>query len=351
VSVTDRDAQPSGDPLADLSEQVSAFFTRPRVYSQHQWWWWAAVAVFAGFIPQIWSGGYYNNIEIDAGLYMLVALGFYLQFALAGQFSFATMAYYATGAYIFAWAVSNYGFFWAFVFAVVVTAVFGGLTKLLLYRSPLIHFAIATLAVAGLAGIVYEHVLVGITGGDQGRFGIPTPSLFGYQFDNEVRQYYLIAAVVMVVLALLIFFERSPGQRDTVFARDMGPVARNTGLRVNWIQITGFAAGAGIIGAAGVLLASTSGFVGIDTFSISTALTVLLFVLLGGIGSIWGPVLGVIALYVLPQVFLSHILVDEDIIYAAAILLVILFLPGGLTSLPTEITMRYRAIRVRLDRK
>lgn len=350
MSVTERGVQPE-EPLAQLNEQATKLLVRPRVYSQHQWYWWAAVAVLAGFIPSIWGGNYHNNIEINAMLFIMVALGFYLQFALAGQFSFATMAYYATGAYAFTWAAPRWGFFWAFVFAVAVAAAFGAATKILLVRSPLIHFAIATLAVASLTTLIYEHVLTGITGGDEGRFNIPTPALFGYQFDSQVRQYYMLAVMVMAVIALLIFFERSPGQRDTVFVRDMGPVARTAGLPVDRIQIGAFAAGAGIIGAAGAMLASTASFINIDSFPIQTSLEVLLFVLLGGIGIVWGPVLGVIALYVLPQVFLTtRILAFKDIIYASAILVVILFLPGGLTSLPTEVRTRYHALRRRASR-
>jgi len=347
VSVTERGVEP-GHPLGDLEQEVSKFLTRPRVYSKHQWRWWLAVAIFAGIVPQIWKGGYYNNIQINALLYILVALGFYMQFALAGQFSFATPAFYATGAYAFAWVVSDWGFLAAFLFAVVVTAAFGGAVKLLLVRSPLIHFAIATLAVANLALILYQYVLTGITGGGNGRFGIPTPVIFGYQFDDQTRQYYLLASVVFIVLALLIFYERSPAQRDVVFIRDMGPVARTTGLRVNQSQIVAFCAGAGIMGAAGALLAATAGFIGIGTFDFQIALSVLLFVLLGGVGIVWGPVLGVIVLYVLPQRFLSTSLLNyEDLIYAIAILVVILVLPGGLASLPAEFRARRARFRQR----
>jgi branched-chain amino acid transport system permease protein len=155
----------------------------------------------------------------------------------------------------------------------------------------------------------------------------------------------------MVVVALLIFYERSSAQRDTIFARDMGPVARTAGLSVSRIQITAFAAGAGVIGGAGALLASTSGFIDITSFPIQDSLEVLLFVLLGGIASVWGPLLGVVALYALPQVFLTtHLLTYEDLIYAIAILVVILFLPGGLTSLPAEVRGRYRAYKLRRSR-
>jgi len=336
------------DPLAQLSDEVRRFMVRPRVLSRHQWWWWAAVTVFACVVPLLWSGGYSNNIEINSLIDIILALGFYMQFALAGQFSFATPAYYAVGAYSFAWGVNHWGFLVAFVFAVVVTAVIGGLTKLLLYRSPLIHFAIATLALASLAFVLFEHVLIGLTGGDQGKFNIPAPSIFGYNFDTQERLYYLIAAVVVIVLALLIWFERSPAQRDVTFIRDMGAVAKTSGLRVDLAQVTAFAAGAGIMGAAGALLATFSGFVDINAFAFTIALAVLLYVLLGGVGTVWGPVLGVIALYTLPQRFLTNgLLNDKDIIYAVAILVVILILPGGVASLPAEARLRWSQYQLR----
>jgi branched-chain amino acid transport system permease protein len=346
VSVTEEGLRP--DPLTQLSDEVGKFIARPRVLTRHQWWYWLGVTGLAIIVPLLWSGGYSNNIEINTLIDITLALGFYLQFALAGQFSFATPAYYAVGAYSFCWGVNHWGFLVAFIFAIVVTAIIGGLTKLLLYRSPLIHFAIATLALASLAFVLFEHVLTGLTGGDQGKFNIPTPSIFGYQFDTQQRQYYLVAAVVVIVIALLIFFERSPAQRDVTFIRDMGAVAKTSGLRVDLAQITTFAAGAGIMGAAGALLASFSGFVDINAFAFTIALNVLLYVLLGGVGTVWGPVLGVIALYTLPQRFLTTgLLNDEDIIYAVAILVVVLILPGGVASLPAEFKSRWAHLQLR----
>ena len=81
----------------------------------------------------------------------------------------------------------------------------------------------------------------------------------------------------------------------------------------------------------------------------SVALLVLLMVLLGGIGMVWGPIIGAIVLTVLPQV-LSSWQNYEQLVYALAILLVILVLPGGLTSLPTEFRARRAKLRQRAGR-
>ncbi len=337
-------------PLHELSDKIAARLIRPRVYSQHQWLVFAGAVVIAALLPLVVTSGYGYNIALNAGLFSILSLGFYFQFALAGQFSFATPAYYATGAYVYAWAAPSHGFIPAFLLAVVVTAIIGGLTKLLLVRSPLIHFAIATLAFGELMLIVYEN-WTSFTGGDPGKFGIPQPDLFGYKIDSNTKEYYLVVAIAIIGTALLILFERSPAQRDLVFVRDMGPVAQTSGLRTAYLQIVAFASGAGYMGAAGALLASSAGFVDIASFqtqnNVSIALLVLLMVLLGGIGMVWGPIIGAIVLTALPQILNSY-QNYEELVYAIAILVIILILPGGLTSLPAEIRMRRAKFKMRM---
>ena len=351
MSVTEGGTPPRADPLSQLSESLRARLVRPEVYARHQGLTWLGVLLVAALLPVVVRGGYGYNIAINSGLFVILSLGFYFQFALGGQFSFATPAYYAVGAYVLAWLAPSQGFLFAFAAAVVISAAVGGLTKLVLARSPLIHFAIATLAFGQLVLIILEN-WKSFTGGDQGRFNIPPPSFFGLTFDTNTKQYYLCAAVAMIGVGLLLLFERSPAQRDLVFVRDMGQVAKTSGLRASYAQIVSFAAGAGYMGAAGALLASLSGFVDLASFStsnsVSVALLVLLMVLLGGVGFVWGPVIGAVVLTVLPQE-LSGLQNYEELIYAIAILAVVLLLPGGLTSLPAEIRMRRAKLRARVS--
>jgi branched-chain amino acid transport system permease protein len=308
---------------------------RPAVLARHQFRAWALAIVLAALLPTLVHGLYGMGVAKTAGLYAILSLGFYYQFALSGQFSFATTAFYAIGAYTSVWASQYGGFAVGFVAAIVAAGICGAIVKLLLGRSPLIQFGIATLAVAALSLIVLRN-WEGFTGGGSGRFGVKPVSLFGWDFITPTEQYYAVAGVALIGVFLLILFERSPAQRDLTFVRDMGVVAKTTGLHSTPMLIVAFAIGAGYMGGAGSLLAHTSAFIDITSFSVVISLDVLLMVLLGGVRSVWGPVLGAIVLILLPE-WLRSIADYKDLVYAGVILLVVLILPGGLASIPRRV--------------
>jgi ABC-type branched-subunit amino acid transport system permease subunit len=320
---------------AAVMAPAAASGIRPAIFNRHQFRTLAVAMALAGIVPLFVHGLYGMGVAKTAGLYVILSLGFYFQFALAGQFSFATVAFYAVGAYTSIWASQYGGFLVGFLAAIVAAGVFGAVVKLLLARSPLIQFAIATLAVTALTLIVLRN-WESFTGGGSGRFGVKPVSLFGYDLVTPTEQYYAVAGVAVIGLFLLILFERSPAQRDLVFVRGMGDVARTTGLRATPIVIAAFAIGAAYMGAAGSLLAHTEGFIDITSFDVSIALDVLLMVLLGGTRSLWGPALGAIVLVLLPE-WLRSVADYKDLIYAGVILLVVLVLPGGLASIPQRV--------------
>ncbi len=313
-------------------EAVVASGLRPAIFSRHQFRSLAVAIVLAAIVPLFVHGLYGLGVAKTAGIYVILSLGFYYQFALSGQFSFATTAFYAVGAYTSIWASQYGGFAVGFLAAVVAAGLYGALIKLVLRRSPLIQFGIATLAVSALSLIVLQN-WESFTGGGLGRYGVEPVSLFGYDFITPTEQYYAVAAVGLIGIFLLILFERSPAQRDLVFVRDMADVARTTGLNSGPMLTVAFALGAAYMGAAGSLLAHTAGFIDITSFSVAIALDVLLMVLLGGVRSVWGPPIGAVVLILLPE-WLRSIADYKDLIYAGVILLVVLVLPGGLASIP-----------------
>jgi branched-chain amino acid transport system permease protein len=331
-------------PRVDLSESIRSRVTsrvvRPAVYGRHQRETLLVGLVVGVLVAVLIHGPYGLNVATNAALYALLSLGFYFQFALAGQFSFATPTFYAVGAYASIWGGKHGGFLVGVIFAAVITGVLGLIVKLFLSRSPLIHFSIATLAF-GQLGIIILRTWTSFTGGDQGLFGIQPAKIFGLKLDTPTKEYLLVAAAVFIGAALAIAFERSPGQRDLAFVRDMGPVAKTVGLRATLVQAAAFAIGAAYMGVAGSLFVRTGGFITTTSFTVDIALSVLLMVLLGGIGSVWGPVVGAAALTMLPQL-LSSWSKYQDLIYAALILAVIMVLPGGLASLPSVVRRRLR---------
>ncbi len=308
---------------------------RPAIFSVHQFRTLGVAIVLAAIVPLFVHGIYGMGVAKNAVLFGILSLGFYYQFALSAQFSFATTAFYAVGAYTSIWASQYGGFIVGFLAAIVAAGVYGAVIKLALRRSPLIQFAIATLAVTGLSLIVLKN-WESFTGGGLGRYGVRPISIFGWDVITPTEKYYAVCVVAVIGIFLLILFERSPARRDLVFVRDMGDVARTSGLRSTAMMIVAFGIGAAYMGAAGSLLAHTEGFVDITSFDVSISLDVLLMVLLGGIQSIWGPMIGAVVLILLPE-WLRSLADYKDLIYAGVILLVILVLPGGLASLPARI--------------
>jgi len=342
VGAPDAQAALEASPLGRVDDKrVAGAGIRPAIFSRRQFLSWLLAVVLVAIVPLFVHGIYGLGVAKTAGLFAILSLGFYYQFALSGQFSFATTAFYAVGAYTSIWASQYGGFMVGFAAGVVAAGLYAAVIKLALGRSPLIQFGIATLAVSALSLIILRE-WEGFTGGGLGRYGVKPVSIFGYDLVTPTEQFYAVAGVALIGIFLLILFERSPAQRDLVFVRDMADVARTTGLRANTMLVVAFALGGAYMGAAGSLLAHTAGFVDITSFSIAISLDVLLMVLLGGVRSVWGPPIGAVVLILLPE-WLRSIADYKDLIYAGVILLVVLVLPGGLASLPHRIRGLRRA--------
>jgi len=239
---------------------------------------------------------------------------------------------YAVGAYVSVWCAKHFGGFWSGLLgAVIVTAALGALTKLAFARCSEIYFAIATMALGSLIVILFRE-WTSFTGGYEGLGDIPLPSIFGYQLASGQSRYYLGLAILALLLLLTILFFRSPVARDLAFARDKGPVAAVTGLKPLRLQVMGFAVGSGIQGIAGSLYAHGAGFFSVEAFNIDLSLLVLLMLLLGGMVSMYGAIIGAVILVYLPE-FLRDAAKYAEIIYALAILIIIVAFPSGIAGL------------------
>ena len=119
---------------------------RPSIYDRHHFRTLGAAVAIVVAIPLFVSGIYGMGVATSCGLFAILSLGFYYQFALSGQFSFATSGFYGIGAFTSIWASKDFGFVGGILAAVVVCAIIGAFLKVLLARSPLIQFGIATLS-------------------------------------------------------------------------------------------------------------------------------------------------------------------------------------------------------------
>jgi branched-chain amino acid transport system permease protein len=172
-----------------------------------------------------------------------------------------------------------------------VGATLGALFALLATRTgSLTALAMLTLMFAQLA---YQIVFsVDRFGGENGIVGIPRGSLFGIDLDDRTAFRWYVVGVFGVCWYLLVRFRRSTVAHSMIAARDDPVRARAAGLNVKRLRILGFVIGGFFAGLAGILYAQTEGVVGPDLAYWTTSGTVLIMVIIGGAGRMWGPVVG-----------------------------------------------------------
>jgi branched-chain amino acid transport system permease protein len=331
VSVSETSAEQTQSADARLTE-VMHRLVPPPAYRGRQWVFLIVVAVVGCIVPMLYGGNpYREQILAEIMVNAILALGFYWCFSLAGQFTFGVFAVYAAGAYVSVWASNHFGGFWSgLVIAAVATGLLGAITRVVFVKLTPIYFAIATMGVGGLLLILFRE-WVDFTGGYNGVGTIAVPSIFGYQLATVHQRYYLMLGVLVVFLVLTICLIRSPAMRELTMSRDKGPVAATAGLRPLRMQLVAFTVGSAMQGVAGSLYAHNSGYFSLESFNIDISLSVLLMVLLGGMASIYGPVIGAAVIIYLPEM-LRDAQKYSEIIYAGLVLLIVVAFPGGLAD-------------------
>lgn len=261
----------------------------------------------------------------------LVAVGLNILVGLSGQISIGHAGFFAIGAYVASLLMLNVN--WSFPAAagagIVATVGMGAALAAPALRVTGPYLAMVTIAF----GIIVERVLiewVGLTGGFGGLSSIPKPVLFGLQ--PALRDVVLIA-VVLAFGALWSFtqLKRHPWGNAFQAVRDDEIAALSLGLNPLAVRVMAFAVSAGFTGLAGALFASTIGFVSPDSFTFHRSILFLLVVILGGIGTAEGALVGAIVLVLLPELIKDF--ADYQLLVFGLLLLLTLWLaPHGLTS-------------------
>jgi branched-chain amino acid transport system permease protein len=319
--------------LQDTPDAASTKALAPPAFRGQQWYFLAAVLA-AGIAAPFVLGGtvYYDGLLAQVMINAILALGFYWCFSLGGQFTFGVFAMYAAGSYVSVWGANHLGGFWGgFLLAMFVTAVIGGLTRLVFFKLGPIFFAIATLAVGGLLLILFRE-WVSFTGGYNGLGHIAVPSFFGLVLNTQFKRYFLMLGILVVFLAASVALIRSGAMRDLVFSRDHRFVAATAGIKPGYVTLAAFMVGSAMQGAAGSLYAHNSSFFSLEAFDVAISLNVLLMVLLGGSRSIYGPVIGAALLIYLPEL-LRDVRNLSELIYAGLVLLIIVLFPEGIAGI------------------
>ncbi|GJD50561.1 hypothetical protein OPKNFCMD_3304 [Methylobacterium crusticola] len=308
------------------------------------------VALALASLPY-WSGDLYRlHLVSLIGAYWVLVAGLNLVVGFTGQLSIGHVGLLAVGAYGFAILAGTLGL--PPLLALPLCGVLGGAAGLLLglpsLRLPGFYFAMATMA---FALIVTELSLAwgGLTGGGTGLSvpGFPAP------FDTPSGQYWLILAVAAAVTALTWNVARLMWGRALVAVRDSEVAAASVGVNVFRVKLTVFVFSGVTAGLGGALFAALQTYITPDTFVFDIGLFFFVCIIIGGRGTILGPLIGTAALTALPEL-VAPLARLGTFFYGLALLVVVLLVPEGIGRLVAVLVARvsgepHRSHEVRPD--
>jgi branched-chain amino acid transport system permease protein len=282
-------------------------------------------------------------------VFVIATMGLNLTVGYAGQASLGHGAFLGIGAYSVAIVMKAGGSFWlGLPLAGALCFVLGLGLGFPALRVQTIYLAFATLGFNVAVWLVMRNE-EWLTGGTSGINDVGRPSVFGLSLAGDLAYYYVILVVVVVVSALLWRLLRSPWGRAFTALRDNPIRAESLGIDVRAYTLLSFAIGATCAGVAGALLASLVQFVEPTPFSLGVSFTMYLMVVVGGSGYFFGPALGAVVGVLLPE-WLRFAQGWYLVGFGAAVVVLMLWLPGGLLSLPDRLRARGTAAAARARR-
>ena len=289
--------------------------------------------LFAAMIlaaPLAFQGGYLMNVLVFVGINTMLAIGLNLLLGYCGQISLGHAGFFGLGAYLSGVLSATYG--WNPWLAMPLAAVVVGSLAFLI-GFPILklrghYLAMATLGMGIIMYIVFNET-VDLTGGPSGLSGIPTISIGSLDFDSDVSSYYLIWSFTLATILLTLNLANSRVGRALRAVHDSEVAARVMGVNARLLKVQIFALSAVISSLAGSLYAHTMTFISPASFGFNFSIELLTMVVIGGLGSIYGSFLGAALLTLLPE-FLRAAQDYDIIIYGGLLVLMVMFMPGGL---------------------
>ncbi|HYL87359.1 MAG TPA: ABC transporter ATP-binding protein [Burkholderiales bacterium] len=337
---------------------------------------WAGVALIAvslAVLPFALAqvGTSWVRITDYAILYVLLALGLNIVVGFAGLLDLGYIAFYAVGAYTYALLASPHFNihlpFWIILpIGAAVAALFGVLlgTPTLKLRGD--YLAIVTLGFGEIVRIFLNNLSrpINLTSGPQGIAGIDPfridgfsfssyQTIGGLEFSGPIKYYYVLLAVTLGVIAVNLRLQDSRIGRAWQAIREDEIAARAMGINTRNLKLLAFAMGASFGGIAGGMFSAIQAFISPESFILVESVMVVSMVVLGGMGNVWGVILGALLLSFTPEVLrwtvapvqqalFGRMLIDPEVIrmllFGLAMVLIMLFRPAGL--LPSSVRKR-----------
>jgi len=281
-------------------------------------------------------GQYWNYTLGTVGIYVMLGLGLNIVVGLAGLLDLGYVAFFAIGAYTVAilTAPMPHGIlmdFWLVLpIGVILAAISGVLLGIPVLRMRGDYLAIVTLGFGEIIRILSKSdALTSFTGGPRGIRAVGGPSLFGLDASSELHFMYFIILGIVIVAFITFRLQHARVGRAWMAMREDEDVAEAMGIYTLKYKLLAFAIGAAFAGLGGVIYASRNRFTGPEDFTLLVSINVLCLVIIGGMGSIPGVVVGALVLRGLPEILRQ---LDEYrmLVFGALLIVMMIVRPEGL---------------------
>ena len=288
------------------------------------------ILVMALLIIPLFMNDYYRDVLTLTGIYIVLALGLNITVGQAGLLNLGYIAFYAVGAYTYAILSTTLGLsFWpGMIVGALSAAAFAVLLGLPTLKLRGDYFAIVTLGLGEITRIVLNN-WDSLTGGPNGISRIGRPMIGRYVLHTTLDFYYLIFFIALMSIFAMHRLISSRIGRAWIAVREDELAAEAMGINTFRLKLLAFVLGSAWAGMTGVFFAAKMAFVSPESFTFFESVMILCMVVLGGMGSIPGIILGALLLITLPEVFRDF----QDyrmLAFGVALVLMMIFRPQGL---------------------
>ncbi len=283
---------------------------------------------------------YLQNIAVLFCINGILALTLNFIMGYAGIFSLAHAIFFGVGAYVTAYIALNASdsLLLCMGASAAVSAILSMALALPALRVRGEYFVAASLGLQ-VIGVTIFSEWKSATGGLGGMIGIPRPTLLGYTFNDDLAFLALAIVVLLMMIGITALLVRGSFGRSLMTIRDSESAAQTYGKHVNAIKTLSVAVSSGLAGIGGCLYAFYMSFINVESFTLEMSILLMAMVIIGGTGTLFGPIVGAALLMSLPAAltylpFLppAELGTIQQIIYGLAMMLLMMFRPGGLVG-------------------
>jgi len=322
------------DKILD-SKLVKQYKENPR----SKWIGYGILGIVIFLTPQF-LGKYWNYAMGTVGIYVLMGLGLNVVVGLAGLLDLGYVAFFAIGAYTAGLLTApepialTLGFWPVLILSVVFAAFAGILLGIPVLRMRGDYLAIVTLGFGEIIRVLIRSDMMSpYLGGPQGIRDIAGPSIFGLSLNSEKSYLYLIILAILLTIVITNFLQNSSVGRAWMAMREDETVAQAMGINTFYYKLLAFATGAAFAGLGGALFAARNQYTGPADHTLMVSINVLCLLIVGGMGSMPGVIIGAFVLKGLPEI-LRELEIYRLLVFGALLVFMMIIRPEGIWPAP-----------------